>query len=118
VLRLPLIGAPEECLGFGVWSTLSEKNFGKYIETFDSGEQEDLGPWFGWLSNRLKGYPDTLNLKCRVHPQSGRQRPWLELEPTDHLLAKESREGITYERLINIYAAYGHSVGPAQDGDD
>jgi hypothetical protein len=107
VLRLPLIGAPEECLGFGVWSTLSEKNFGRYIETFDSGEQEDLGPWFGWLSNRLKGYPDTLNLKCQVHPQSGRQRPWLELEPTDH-----------YERFINIYAAYGHSVGPAQDGDD
>lgn len=107
MLRLPLIGAPEECLGFGVWSTLSEKNFGRYIETFDSGEQEDLGPWFGWLSNRLKGYPDTLNLKCQVHPQSGRQRPWLELEPTDH-----------YERFINIYAAYGHSVGPAQDGDD
>ena len=113
VLRLPLVGAPGEYFGFGVWSTLAPKNFEKYVSTFDSGEQEDLGPWFGWFSNRLTGYPDTLNLKCQVHPLRGRQRPWIELEPTDHPLARESRQGVTYERVLEIYAAYGHAVGLA-----
>lgn len=113
VLRLPLVGSPGEFFAFGVWATLSKKNFERYKETFDSGEQEELGPWFGWFSNRLKGYPDTLNLECQVHPQAGRQRPWIELEAIAHPLAKESLDGITYERLLEIYAAYGHTISNA-----
>jgi hypothetical protein len=84
-----------KAIGFGVWVTLSKKNFAVYCETFDSGQRGALGPWFGWFSNRLKGYPDTLNLKCRVHPQPARQRPYIELEPTDHPLAIEQRASIT-----------------------
>jgi hypothetical protein len=95
ILRLPLIGAPGQYFSYGVWSTLSKKNFVTYSETFDVGEQGSLGPWFGWFSNRLRGYPETFNLKCQVHPQNGRNRPWLELEPSDHPLTKESSEGIT-----------------------
>ena len=110
VVRLPLVGAPGAYFAFGVWSTLSRQNFDKHVSTFDGGEQNGLGPWFGWFSNRLKGYPDTLNLKCQVHPQPGRQRPWLELEPTEHPLAIDSVQGITYERLLDIYAANGHTV--------
>jgi hypothetical protein len=109
-LALPLIGAVGQHFAFGVWSTLSKKNFALYTDTFDSGEQSTLGPWFGWFSNRLKGYPDTFNLKCQVHPQSGRTRPWLELEETDHPLARESREGIAFDRLLEIYSHYGHEV--------
>jgi hypothetical protein len=110
VLGLPLIGLEGERFGFGVWATLSKPNFARYIESFDSGEQGHLGPWFGWFSNRLIGYPDTLNLKCQVHPRSGRQRPWIELEPTDHPLAVEQRVGVTYDRLVDLYAIYGHQV--------
>ncbi|HEY0342502.1 MAG TPA: DUF2199 domain-containing protein [Steroidobacteraceae bacterium] len=114
VLRLPLIGAPSgEYFSFGVWSSLSKKNFTVYTETFDSGAQEELGPWFGWFSNRLKGYPDTLNLKCQVYPQAARQRPWIELENTGHPLATDACEGISYERLLEIYAAYGHTWASA-----
>ena len=96
VLRLRLVGLPGEYFAFGVWSSLSKKNFEKYMETFDSGQQEDLGPWFGWVSNRLKGYPDTLKLKCMVHPQAARQRPWIELEAGEHPLAIDSTRGITF----------------------
>jgi hypothetical protein len=110
VIRLPLVGGQAEYFAFGLWSSLSRKNFDKYVSTFDSGEQDGLGPWFGWVSNRLRGYPDTLNLKCRVHPVPGRQRPWLELEATEHPLALESVRGVTYERLLGIYAANGHTV--------
>jgi hypothetical protein len=110
ILMLPLIGAPGQYFSYGVWSTLSKKNFVTYSETFDVGEQGSLGPWFGWFSNRLRGYPETFNLKCQVHPQNGRNRPWLELEPNDHPLTKESSEGISFDRLMEIYSLYGHRL--------
>lgn len=110
VLDLPLKGTEGRSFGFGVWSTLSEKNFKLYCETFDSGQQGELGPWFGWFSNRLKGYPDTLSLKCQVHPRPGRLRPWIEITQADHPLAVEQREGITIERLAEILALHGHAL--------
>ena len=108
VLDLPIVGVPEGRFGFGVWSTLSRKNFASYVQTFESDLQGHLGPWFGWLSNRLHGYPDTLNLKCQVHPRDGRVRPWIELEPTDHPLAVEQRQGITFDRILELYSLSGH----------
>jgi hypothetical protein len=110
VLPIPLVGT-SETFAYGTWSTLSEKNFWAYVETFDSGEQGGLGPWFGWFAHRLKGYPDTANLRCRVHPRPRRQRPRIELEPTDHPLSVESREGIGFDRLLDIYALHGHALG-------
>lgn len=110
VLRLPLLGVPDTSFAFGVWSTLSEKNFELYKDAFDSGDLDGMGPWFGWLSNRMDGYADTLNLKCRVHPESRRRRPWIELEATDHPLSVEMRKGITVERLVAIYSGHGHII--------
>lgn len=112
VLPVPLIGAPGHSFAFGVWTTLSKNNFALYVDAFDTGSQSGLGPWFGWLSNRLRGYPDTLNLKCQVHPREGRIRPWLQLEATDHPLAVEQANGISLERLLDIYSIYGHPVEP------
>jgi hypothetical protein len=110
VLDLPIVGGGGRSLGLGVWSTLAEKNFRRYVETFDSDDQGSLGPWFGWFSVYLKGYPDTRNLECRVHPRDGRQRPWIELEPTDHPLAREQREGITLDRVLELHALNGHDL--------
>jgi hypothetical protein len=113
VLELSILGGGGQRFGFGVWSTLSRENFLRYVATFDSGEQDGLGPWFGWFCNRLKGYPDTLNLKCRVHPESGRQRPHVLLEPTSHPLAVEQRLGITFDRLLELFATNGHDIRPS-----
>jgi hypothetical protein len=110
VLQLPVVGASDIYFGFGVWATLSKRNFNIYLDTFDSGHQGDLGPWFGWFSNRLKGYPDTLKSKCHVAPREGRNRPYIELESTSHPLAIEQREGITFDRLLEIYALNGHEL--------
>ena len=113
ILELSILGADNECFAFGTWSTLSKKNFALYTETFDSGDQGELGPWFGWFSNRLRGYPDTFNLKCQVHPRSGRRRPYIQLEPIDHPLVREQRNGITFDRLLEIYAIHGHDLQAA-----
>lgn len=113
VLPIPLLGSGGGTFAFGVWSTLSESNFERYRETFDSGDQGALGPWFGWFSNRLRGYPDTLNLKCQVHPRAWRRRPWIEITLQDHPLAVEQRTGITLERLAEVLGLYGHSIDEA-----
>jgi hypothetical protein len=109
VLALPIVGGGEAALRFGVWSSLSEASFLAYAETFNESEGGGAGPWFGWLSNRLPFYPDTLNLGCRVHPQDGRRRPEIELEPTDHPLAVDQRSGISVARVLELYAAAGHA---------
>jgi hypothetical protein len=110
VLELPIRGGRRKLFGFGVWTTLSRENFVRYVATFDSGMQDELGPWFGWFSSRLEGYPDTLNLKCQVHPVSGRQRPRVSLESTPHPLAVDQQSGITLDRLLDIYAINGHDI--------
>ncbi len=112
VFELPLVGR-EGRFGFGVWSSLSRDNFSTYVDGFDAGMQADLGPWFGWFSNRLPGYPDTFGLKAHVQPKDGRQRPKLSLiqESADHPLGIEQREGITFDRLFELYTIYGH--GPS-----
>ena len=107
VLPIPVRGL-DDFFGFGAWSTLSKDNFALYRAHWEHPASDGLGPWFGWLSNGLKPYPDALNLPCRVHPQDHGQRPFLELDDRDHPLSRDQREGITVERLMEIYAANGH----------
>ncbi len=113
VLRLPIVGAPDARFGWGCWSSLSKAHFDAYVETFDSGDQCEQGPWFGWFSNTLPGYPETFALKCQVHPQDNRQRPLIELEPTDHPLSQEQQHGITLDRILEFYALTGHDMRDA-----
>ena len=110
VLHLPIIGGAGSFFGFGVWTSLSPVNFATYAETFNDGTQGALGPWFGWLSSQLKGYPDTFLLKVMVRPQNERRRPEIELEPTSHPLALEQREGLTLDRILQLYALNGHDI--------
>jgi hypothetical protein len=110
VLPIPILARAGEQFAYGVWSTLSEKNFRLYVKAFSSDLRDQLGPWFGWFSNRIKGYPDTLNLKCQVHPQGERMRPLIELESVAHPLVREAEDGIGLDRLVDIYRTHGHSV--------
>ena len=111
-LLLPIRGAEGAALGLGVWCGLLEEKFQAYVESFDEGLQARFGSWAGRLSNRLRGYPDTLNLRVRVHPLDGRRRPQLTLVDDDHPLTREQRDGVTCERLLDIYAAHGHDLRP------
>ena len=52
---------------------------------------------------------ETMLLKAGVRPRPGGLRPTIELEPTDHPLAVEQREGITAERLIEIVQRLLHA---------
>ena len=99
VISLSIRGT-DESLGIGVWVSHHPDNFKAYVEHPDSG---NIGPFFGWLATRLDFYrEETMGLKTMAHYQGGRLRPIIQVEPTNHPLAVDQQEGITFERACEI----------------
>jgi hypothetical protein len=109
VLEIPILEA-DDSFGYGVWSSLSEKSFKRALELWDDPRRRDEPAYFGWLSNSLPGYPETLNLPADVITRELDLRPVIELHDGDHPLIIEQREGITMARVqeiaeLNMHAA-------------
>lgn len=104
ILEVPILGASQPFL-WGVWVSQSQENFRLYAETFESSPERVT---FGYLSNRIPEYPDTLNLHTQVHWQSNGQRPWLEIEPTEHRLYNDWKDGITWDRAMELALPFQH----------
>lgn len=91
------------------WVSLSEANFVRSGELWESEGRETEPPYFGWLQSALPGYtPGTRSLKTNVQTMPLGQRPLITLEPTNHPLAVEQREGITMDRVQQIAEAAFH----------
>jgi len=102
VLRIPIINSKEH-FEWGVWVSLSEKNFKRYQKVYGTKAELDEKSYFGWLSNQIKSYPDCLEIKTQVHLQGGGVRPLLELDHINmHPLCQEQHNGITLERAHQI----------------
>ncbi len=110
VLELPLTDR-EGVLSFGVWTSLSRDSFFSYLPTFEEENEADrleFPPMFGWFSNSLPGYPETLNLKCNVHARMGGLRPLIELQASDHPLAIAQRQGVPFSQAVEyVHAQLG-----------
>jgi hypothetical protein len=103
-LEIPVLGH-DDCFVWGVWVSVSETSFERVLDLWDAPVIENEPPKFGWLCNELSLYPTTLHLKTQVHLRAGGSRPFIELEPTDHPLAIEQRQGIPIQRVEQIWAA-------------
>ncbi len=79
-LEISVIDASES-LSFGVWISVNKASFDRYLETWN-----------------------TENLKVHAYIQGPGLRPAIELEPTDHPLAVQQRQGIFMDALKEIYA--------------
>ena len=103
VLEIP-VKRRREPFTFGVWVSQKPENFRTYVTHPGSA---DIGPFFGWLCTGINYYPvETLLLKTRAHFRGGGLRPTIELEPTDHPLAVDQREGITLAKAWEIVHQY------------
>lgn len=100
-LEVPIVGHDEPFI-WGVWVSLSRKNFDRERALAQDPKRVEEEPYFGWLCTRIEIYPDTAGLKTDVHTRQVGTRPFIELEPTDHPLAVEQRTGITEERVREI----------------
>ncbi|MBL8097690.1 MAG: DUF2199 domain-containing protein [Anaerolineales bacterium] len=101
-IHIPIIDSTE-IFNWSVWVSLSKENYKRASKLWNKTGREKEPPYFGWLSTSLSAvYPETLNLKTNVHTQPVGIRPFIELEPTDHPLAIEQRNGITMSRVQEI----------------
>ena len=106
-LQFPIQGLASE-FGFGVWSTLSQKNFEIYLESFDDGYPEDGDDiWFSWLMTNLTYFGQTFQTKTNIVPQPDRQRPHVVFIEEDHPIYKFQKNGISPVELLEIYGYYG-----------
>ena len=107
LVRLPVRDAAED-FDWGVWVSLSDASFRRTLELWEQPGREAEPPMFGWLSTHLPVYePSTINLKAMVHTRPVGERPLLELEPPDHPLAVEQREGIDVARVRELAGLLG-----------
>jgi len=101
VLYIPVVDAGQR-FGYGVWSSLSQTSFKRVYDLWDDPKRVEEPPYFGWLSNSLPGYPETLSLPLDVVVHEVDLRPSFVLHPGEHPLIAEQQEGITVERVRAI----------------
>ena len=102
-LEIPIIGR-DDCFVWGIWVSVSEANFERILDLWTAPDVESEPPMFGWLCSQIPHYPRTLELATHVHLRAGGKRPAIELEPTEHPLAVEQRDGISITRVEEIAA--------------
>jgi hypothetical protein len=101
-IEIPVHGEGQEPLVYTVWASLSPVNFRRAVERWSDADRADDEPFFGWLSTSLPGYPETLSLRTMVHTRVPGLRPLIELEPTEHPLAVEQRDGVPLHRVGEV----------------
>jgi len=85
---------------WGVWVNPSRDSYRELVRRWNDADRAAQPPFPAWLSTPLSVYPvPTLLLRTSVHVQPTPDRPLVVLEPTDHPLAIEQRQGITLHRV-------------------
>lgn len=102
VLEVPIHGIEDPFL-WGVWVSLSEKSFTRYVETYD--EPVEGEGFFGWVCNAIPAYPYHESRPADVVVQLGGRRPKVLLhrgEPETDLLVIDQVNGISVGRAQEI----------------
>lgn len=105
VLPIPIIGS-EKSFAFGPWASVNPVNFKRYIE------DPEFEGCFAWLTNLLPGMDFTEPLPCNLIPGEPGERPLLEVHDGAHEIAELQEVGISFDRLLDIYAAAGQDIRP------
>ncbi len=111
VLPLSIKGS-DEVFNFGPWAAVPSETFYAYIDhaTADAPFQESTA----FLMNDLPGFESDEPIACTLRQGQDGQRP--QLVATEGPLAHAQAEGITFDQLLDIYAATGTDVRPHLNG--
>jgi hypothetical protein len=108
LLPIPVRGDAHAC-SWGIWVEVSADVFGRVWELWDAEDQGSEPPFRATLANRAPGYPDTLGLPGALQLTSPRSVPRFTLDlELDHPLAREQREGVYPERVLEWLAPQLH----------
>lgn len=112
ILPLPIKGS-EDVFNFGVWGSVVPENFYRYIDDA-TGEAPGFEGCFSWLMNDLPLFETEERIGCDLTPGPEGHRPILTAQ--DGPLATAQAEGISFDQLLDIYAATGTDIRPHLNG--
>jgi hypothetical protein len=112
VLEVPIHGVDDPFL-WGVWVSLSEKSFDRYLETSDDPVEGEA--FFGWVCNDIALYPSTRARPADVVVRSAGMRPRVVLhrgDREDDPLVVDQVSGISIARAQELAerALHGRST--------
>lgn len=108
VLSVPINGERQD-VAWGVWVEVGAAEWERAYERWDDPDQSKEPPFPARLANALTGYEGTLGLPGRVRLTGPSTAPLFELDTdVDHPLAREQREGVGPERVIEWVSAHHH----------
>ena len=108
LLPMPVRGEDDAC-AWGVWAEVSEEAFTRTRQLWDDPGQEDEPPFAATLANSLNCYSATLGLPGEVTLSGPAIIPTFVLaDELDHPLAREQRDGVHPERVVEWLFAHLH----------
>ena len=107
LLPIPVVDA-DQVFNYGAWSSLSEASFARILELWDDPRRVEEPPYFGYLSNAIADFPDSLNLRLDVVTAELDVRPRFILHDADHPLVRAQREGVTTDLVREIAHRHLH----------
>ena len=108
ILTLPVRGS-DEAVHFALWVAVTPDTFYAYLDAA-TGEGPPFEGGEGWLMNDLPGYESDVPLACTLAPGAPGERPRLMLK--DGPLAALQQDGISFDALLDLYAALGDDLRP------
>lgn len=107
-LEIPIPETGEEFVWLA-WVSLSEKNFKRACELWETEGRETEPPCFAWFSSALPYEKTTLHLEAILHTRPLGERPAIELQECDHPLYSLQRHGMSLAELQALTEKLMHS---------
>jgi len=102
-------------LDYGIWVSLSEKNFADYVAHYDDKDYETS--YFGWFCSNIPEYGKTLSIPTTVYTRKDGLRPYVvPHEDHDHPFVRDYYGGITIEEATKrVHHALAGSYPDSED---
>lgn len=111
ILEIPVIGTDTR-FAFGPWASLTPDNFLAYVNSNQIPDAAAFQTCFAWLMNLLPGFDFTEPQPCDLVPGGPNDRPKLIAHEGASELAWAQSNGISFDRLLDIYTAAGQDIRP------
>ena len=116
--RLPIQmrGAAPAAFMFTAWASLDRIDFESFTRDYRNGTLNKNNKVRARLVNRVGGYPDTFNLMGTAFQDLDGGPPLLLVHGvqagmnSEHPLLADQRHGIDVDRMLSLFAAYGHEM--------
>lgn len=110
LVPLPLRGS-DEVFHFGAWASLAPEKARAYVAASEQNDPSLFEGGFAWLANDLPGFESDDPIACNLWPDPDpRMRPHLKAQSGPLKAAQDN--GISFDELLDIYAASGEDIRP------